>query len=63
MTIFVKILFYEFSSGGSVSVKPNENGEYVLSESVSSAIFKTLLDFYTTGIIRCPLGVSVSELR
>jgi len=49
--------------GGSVSVVPNENGEYVLSESVSSTIFKTLLDFYTTGIIRCPLGVSVSELR
>jgi len=46
-----------------VSVQPNDNGEYVLSESVSANVFKALLDYYTTGSIRCPLGVSVSELR
>merc|ERR1712235_54892 len=30
---------------------------------VSANVFKALLDYYTTGSIRCPLGVSVSELR
>ena len=55
--------FYSLCYSACVSVQPNDNGEYVLSESVSANVFKALLDYYTTGSIRCPLGVSVSELR
>ena len=46
-----------------MTVQPNESGEYVLHETVSATVFKALLDYYTTGTIRCPPGVSVSELR
>ena len=60
---FIIIVLFTFYYIGSVTVQPNENGEYVLSESVTANIFKALLDYYTTGFIRCPLGVSVSELR
>lgn len=34
-----------------------------MSESVSATVFKALLDYYTSGIIRCPPGVPISELR
>lgn len=58
-TFVVSLSYYS----ACVTVQPNDNGEYVLSESVSANVFKALLDYYTTGSIRCPLGVSVSELR
>ena len=48
---------------GVVSVQPNENGEYVLNETVSATVFKALLDYYTTGVIRCPPGIPIGELR
>lgn len=46
-----------------VTVQPNDSGEYVLNETVSATVFKALLDYYTTGSIRCPPGVSICELR
>ncbi|KAL4645868.1 BTB/POZ domain-containing protein KCTD20 isoform X1 [Arapaima gigas] len=43
--------------------RPNGKGEYELAEGISAAIFRVVLDFYTTGVLRCPDGISVAELR
>ncbi|KPP65823.1 BTB/POZ domain-containing protein 10-like [Scleropages formosus] len=43
--------------------RPNGKGEYELAEGISAAIFQVILDFYKTGVLRCPDGVSVAELR
>ncbi|MEJ1281361.1 BTB/POZ domain-containing protein 10-like [Cricetulus griseus] len=42
---------------------PNENGEYEVAEGIGCTVFRAILDYYKTGIIRCPEGISVPELR
>ncbi|XP_055373225.1 BTB/POZ domain-containing protein 10 isoform X2 [Condylostylus longicornis] len=42
---------------------PNEKGEYEVAEGISSTVFRSILDFYKNGIIRCPPNVSVPELK
>jgi len=43
--------------------RPNDRGEYVVAEGISATLFRSILDFYKTGQIRCPPSVSVPELR
>lgn len=43
--------------------RPNERGEYEVAEGLSSTVFRSILDFYKTGSVRCPPSVSVHELR
>lgn len=43
--------------------RPNERGEYEVAEGISADLFKSILDFYRDGIIRCPNHVSICELR
>ncbi|XP_066559419.1 BTB/POZ domain-containing protein KCTD20 isoform X2 [Amia ocellicauda] len=43
--------------------RPNEKGEYEIAEGISATIFRVVLDYYRTGVLRCPDGVSVAELR
>ncbi|XP_014001567.1 BTB/POZ domain-containing protein KCTD20 [Salmo salar] len=43
--------------------RPNGKGEYELTEGISASIFQVILNFYQTGVMRCPDGISVSELR
>ncbi|KAJ8257196.1 hypothetical protein GJAV_G00182960 [Gymnothorax javanicus] len=43
--------------------RPNGKGEYELAEGISAGIFQVILDFYRTGVLRCPDGMSVPELR
>ncbi|XP_069731879.1 BTB/POZ domain-containing protein KCTD20 isoform X2 [Phaenicophaeus curvirostris] len=43
--------------------RPNEKGEYEIAEGISSAMFRTVLDYYKTGIINCPDGISIPDLR
>ncbi|XP_026124207.1 BTB/POZ domain-containing protein 10 isoform X1 [Carassius auratus] len=43
--------------------RPNEKGEYDVAEGISSTVFRAILDFYKSGIIRCPDGISIPELR
>uniref|UniRef100_A0A9J7YKA4 BTB (POZ) domain containing 10a n=1 Tax=Cyprinus carpio carpio TaxID=630221 RepID=A0A9J7YKA4_CYPCA len=43
--------------------RPNEKGEYEVAEGISSTVFRAILDYYKSGIIRCPDGISVPELR
>ena len=50
-----------FSS--SLENKPNERGEYAVAYGISSTIFKSVLDFYKHGIIKCPPTVSIQELK
>ncbi|KAG6935378.1 potassium channel tetramerization domain containing 20 [Chelydra serpentina] len=43
--------------------RPNEKGEYEIAEGISSTVFHTVLDYYKTGIINCPDGISIPDLR
>lgn len=43
--------------------RPNERGEFEVAEGMSATVFRAILEFYKTGVIRCPPTVSVPELR
>uniref|UniRef100_A0A3P8SNC2 BTB (POZ) domain containing 10a n=1 Tax=Amphiprion percula TaxID=161767 RepID=A0A3P8SNC2_AMPPE len=43
--------------------RPNEKGEFEVVDGISSTVFRAILDYYKSGIIRCPDGVSIPELR
>ncbi|XP_038676161.1 BTB/POZ domain-containing protein KCTD20-like isoform X2 [Scyliorhinus canicula] len=53
-----------FTSGREYNVtQPNSKGEYEIAEGVTSTVFRAVLDYYTTGIIQCPDGIPIQELR
>ncbi|XP_061776965.1 BTB/POZ domain-containing protein 10-like isoform X2 [Nerophis ophidion] len=53
-----------FSSGwDNKFTRPNEKGEFEVADGISSSVFRAILDYYKSGIIRCPDGVSIPELR
>lgn len=62
-TLLGKMFSASLMKPGVVSVQLNENGEYVLNENISAPIFKAILDYYTGGVIKCPPGISLVELR
>ncbi|GFW71749.1 hypothetical protein TNCV_219631 [Trichonephila clavipes] len=43
--------------------RPNERGEFEVAEGISALVFRAILEYYKTGVIRCPPNVSVTELR
>jgi len=43
--------------------RPNDKGEYEVADGLSAVIFQAILQFYQTGVIRCPPSVPVLELR
>ncbi|XP_051852613.1 BTB/POZ domain-containing protein KCTD20 [Antechinus flavipes] len=43
--------------------RPNEKGEFEIAEGISATVFRTVLDYYKTGIINCPDGISIPDLR
>ncbi|NXS01543.1 KCD20 protein, partial [Oxylabes madagascariensis] len=60
----VLYLFRMFGPGREYNfTRPNEKGEYEIAEGISSAVFRTVLDYYKTGIINCPDGISIPDLR
>lgn len=42
---------------------PNDRGEYNVADGIAANVFRAVLDYYKSGTIRCPSGVSVQELR
>lgn len=42
---------------------PNDRGEYTVADGISSHVFRAILEYYKSGLIKCPSGVSVQELR
>uniref|UniRef100_A0A182NLN2 BTB domain-containing protein n=1 Tax=Anopheles dirus TaxID=7168 RepID=A0A182NLN2_9DIPT len=42
---------------------PNERGEYEVADGISHTVFRAILEYYLSGVIRCPPTVSVQELR
>lgn len=50
-------------STGMDFMHPNERGEFEVAEGISATVFRAILDYYKTGIIKCPPTVSVQELR
>ncbi|XP_011498974.1 PREDICTED: BTB/POZ domain-containing protein 10 isoform X2 [Ceratosolen solmsi marchali] len=51
-----------FSSGIEFA-QANERGEYEVAEGISAMVFRAILEYYKGGVIRCPLTVTVEELR
>ena len=52
-----------FTSGLEYS-RVNERGEYEIAEGfISAGVFRALLEYYRTGVVRCPPSVTVQELR
>lgn len=51
-----------FSSGMDF-MHPNERGEYEVADGISATVFRSILEYYKGGLIRCPPTVSVQELR
>ncbi|KAL2093832.1 hypothetical protein ACEWY4_011144 [Coilia grayii] len=53
-----------FGSGREYNfTRPNDKGEFEVAEGISSTVFRAILDYYKSGIIRCPDGISIPELR
>uniref|UniRef100_A0A4W3GD03 Potassium channel tetramerization domain containing 20 n=1 Tax=Callorhinchus milii TaxID=7868 RepID=A0A4W3GD03_CALMI len=53
-----------FTSGREHNVtRANEKGEYEIAEGISSTVFRATLEYYTSGIIQCPDGTQIPELR
>ncbi|XP_022221768.2 LOW QUALITY PROTEIN: BTB/POZ domain-containing protein 10 [Drosophila obscura] len=44
-------------------VHPNERGEYDVADGISHLVFRAILEYYKSGVIRCPPTVSVPELK
>jgi BTB/POZ domain-containing protein 10 len=47
----------------SLETHVNDRNEYRVAEGISATVFRAILDYYKTGIIRCPPTISVQELR
>lgn len=43
--------------------RPNERGEYEVADGISATVFRAILDYYKSGVVRCPPSVPVHELR
>uniref|UniRef100_A0A0B6YRT0 BTB domain-containing protein n=1 Tax=Arion vulgaris TaxID=1028688 RepID=A0A0B6YRT0_9EUPU len=43
--------------------RPNERGEFEVADGISATVFRAILDYYKTGVVRCPPSVPVHELR
>nr|NP_612008.1 mrityu, isoform B [Drosophila melanogaster]NP_728484.1 mrityu, isoform A [Drosophila melanogaster]AAF47344.1 mrityu, isoform B [Drosophila melanogaster]AAF47345.1 mrityu, isoform A [Drosophila melanogaster]ACU51765.1 AT10158p [Drosophila melanogaster] len=41
----------------------NERGEYDVADGISHLVFRAILEYYKSGVIRCPPTVSVPELK
>lgn len=57
------MLAHMFGSSLANMTKPNERGEYEVAKGVSAAIFRAILDYYETGVVVCPLTITVPQLR
>ncbi|KAJ8971900.1 hypothetical protein NQ317_010969 [Molorchus minor] len=42
---------------------PNERGEYEVAEGIPASVFRSILEYYKGGLIKCPPSVPVQELR
>lgn len=51
-----------FSSGLEFT-HTNERGEYEVADGISSNVFRAILEYYKSSVIRCPPTVSIQELR
>ncbi|UYV68788.1 hypothetical protein LAZ67_6000856 [Cordylochernes scorpioides] len=41
----------------------NDRGELEVAEGISATVFRAVLDYYRSGVVRCPPSVAVPELR
>lgn len=43
--------------------RPNERGEFEVADGISATVFRSILEYYKTGVVRCPPSVTIQELR
>lgn len=41
----------------------NDRGEFEVADGIPATIFRSILEYYKGGVIKCPPSVSVQELR
>ena len=63
MTAHPNTMLGTMFSTGFQFVHPNDRGEYEVAEGISHNLFRAILDYYKTGIIKCPPTISVPELK
>ncbi|TMW49802.1 hypothetical protein DOY81_005111 [Sarcophaga bullata] len=63
MTAHPNTMLGTMFSTGFQFVHPNDRGEYEVAEGISHTLFRAILDYYKTGIIKCPPTISVPELK
>lgn len=63
MTAHPNTMLGTMFSTGFQFVHPNERGEYEVAEGISHSLFRAILDYYKTGLIKCPPTISVPELK
>jgi BTB/POZ domain-containing protein 10 len=51
-----------FSSGLDFT-HTNDRNEYEVAEGISSEVFRAILEYYKSGVIKCPPSISVTEIR
>lgn len=49
--------------GHSKTTFHRHRGEFEVAEGISAALFNSILEYYTTGVLRCPPDVTVQEVR
>lgn len=59
----VTVCLCRMFSSGMDFMHPNERGEYEVADGISATVFRSILEYYKGGLIRCPPTVSVQELR
>ncbi|GBP98399.1 hypothetical protein EVAR_70726_1 [Eumeta japonica] len=59
MTAHPNTMLGTMFSTGFQFVHPNERGEYEVAEGISHSLFRAILDYYKTGLIKCPPTISV----
>ncbi|XP_065370553.1 BTB/POZ domain-containing protein 10 [Calliphora vicina] len=63
MTAHPNTMLGTMFSTGFQFVHPNERGEYEVADGISHTLFRAILDYYKTGLIKCPPTISVPELK
>lgn len=62
-TMLGRMFLVRCSREGADMVTPNANDEFEVAEGLSANCFRAVLEYYTSGVMRCPPSVSVAELR
>lgn len=65
--MFIKLLFLFFrmfdNTRDASLIHTNDRGEYEVADGISADCFRAILEYYRSGVIRCPSNVTIIEMR